>query len=80
MALSDSFFSKVKKRTSVDKKTIVDLAEKLKTNGMKDEKTIREIIEVLSRKTGKNVSKEISDKIVSKIQEDKVPKKIDKMF
>ena len=80
MALSNSFFSKVEKKTNVDKKTIIDLAEKLKTNGMKDEKTIREIIDVLSQKTGKSVSKETSDKIVNKIKEDKVPKKIDKMF
>ena len=80
MALSNSFFSNVEKKTNVDKKTIIDLAEKLKTNGMKDEKTIREIIDVLSQKTGKSVSKETSDKIVNKIKEDKVPKKIDKMF
>ena len=80
LTLSNSFFSNVEKKTNVDKKTIIDLAEKLKTNGMKDEKTIREIIDVLSQKTGKSVSKETSDKIVNKIKEDKVPKKIDKMF
>lgn len=80
MSLNDSFFNKVEKKTNVDKKMILDLAEKLKINGMKDENTIREIISVLSAKTGKRVSKETSDKIVNKIKEDKVPNKIDKMF
>ena len=47
---------------------------------MKDEKTIREIIDTLSKMTGKKVSKETSDKIVSKIKNDEVPKKVDKYF
>jgi len=78
MTLKDSFFDKVEKKTKVDKKTIYELAEKLK-NG-KNENTIREIIDTLSKITGKNVSKETSDKIVSKITNDEVPKGIDKLF
>lgn len=80
MALNDSFFDKVEKRTNVDKKTIYNLAEKLNHGNMKDENTIREIIDTLSKMTGKKVSKETSDKIVSKIQNDSVPKGIDKFF
>lgn len=80
MALSDSFFDKVEKKTNVDKNTIYMLAEKLKNGNMKNENTIREIIDTLSQMTGKKVSKETSDKIVSKIQNDKVPKGIDKFF
>lgn len=80
MALSDSFFDKVEKKTNVDKKTIYDLAEKLNNGNMKNENTIREIIETLSKMTGKKVSKETSDKIVSKIQNDNVPTGIDKFF
>ena len=80
MSLSDSFFDKVEKKTKVDKSTIVGLAEKLKAGNMKDEATIREVINTLSEITGKKVSKETSDKIVEKIQNDKVPKGIDKMF
>ena len=78
MALKDSFFDKVEKKTNVDKNTIYKLAEKLK-NG-KDENTIREIIDTLSKMTGKKVSKETSDKIVSRIKNDDVPKGIDKFF
>ena len=80
MALSDSFFDKVEKKTNVNKKTIYDLAEKLNNGNMKNENTIREIIETLSKMTGKKVSKETSDKIVSKIQNDNVPTGIDKFF
>lgn len=78
MSLKDSFFDKVEKKTNVDKKTIYELAEKLK-NG-KNENTIREIIDTLSKITGKEVSKETSDKIVSKVTNDEVPKGIDKFF
>ena len=80
MSLKDSFFDKVKKKTNVDKKTIYELAEKLNNGNMKNENTIREIIDTLSSITGRKVSKETSDKIVSKITNDQVPKGIDKYF
>ena len=80
MTLKDSFFDKIKKKTNVDKNTIYDLANKLQNGNMKDENTIREVIETLSNITGKKVSKETSDKIVSKIKNDEVPKGIDKLF
>ena len=80
MPLNDSFFDKVKKKTNVNKKTIYELAEKLNNGNMKNENTIREIIDTLSKMTGKKVSKETSDNIVSKIKNDKVPKGIDKFF
>ena len=80
MNLNDSFFSKVEKKTKVDKDTIIGLADKLQKNGLKDESTIREIIDTLSLMTGKKVSKEKSDKIVSKITQDNVPNNIDKLF
>lgn len=80
MNLSDSFFNKVEKRTKVDKKTILNLAEKLQKGNMKDEKVLREVIDTLSQMTGKKVSKEQSDKIISKVVDGDVPNNIDKMF
>ena len=80
MELNDSFFKKVEKKTKVDKNTIVGLAEKLSKGNMKDESTIREVINTLSMMTGKKVTKEQSDKIVSKIVGGNVPDNIDKMF
>ncbi|MBR6136896.1 MAG: stage VI sporulation protein F [Bacilli bacterium] len=75
----DSLFNNIEKKTSVKKDTILSLASKLQKN-IKDEKTIREIINELGNITGKTVSKEKEDKIVNAIINDKVPKNIDKMF
>ncbi len=80
MNFNDDFFKKVEKKTKVNKKTILDLAEKLNNGNMKDESTIREVIGTLSKMTGKNVSKEKEDRIIDTILKDKVPKSIDKMF
>ena len=80
MNFNDEFFKKVEKKTKVNKKTILSLAEKLNNGNMKDESTIREVIGTLSKMTGKNVSKEKEDKIIDTILKDKVPKSIDKMF
>ena len=65
MNLSDSFFNKVEKKTKVDKNTILSLAEKLQKGNMKDENTLREVINTLSSMTGKKISKEQSDKIIA---------------
>ena len=80
MNFNDDFFKKVEKKTKVNKKTILDLAEKLNNGNMKDESTIREVIGTLSKMTGKNVSKEKEDRIIDTILKDKVPKSIDKKF
>ena len=80
MELKEDFFKKVEKKTKVNKDTIVSLAKKLQAGNMKDETTLREVISTLSTMTGKKVSKEQEDKIISTIVQDKVPKNIDKMF
>ena len=58
----------------------MSLAKKLSDGKMKDEKTIREVIDTLSKATGKKVSENVSEKIIKTIQEDKVPNDIEKMF
>lgn len=75
----DSFFKKVEKKTNVNKDTILSLASKLQNSNMKDENTLREIINEIGELTGKEVSKEKSDKIIDTILKDKVPD-VDKMF
>ena len=79
MNFDDKFFSKVEKKTKIDKDTIISLATKLQQGNLKDEGTLREVISTLSNMTGKNVSKEKEDKIVETILKDKVPKSVDKM-
>lgn len=80
MNFSDNFFNKIEKKTNVDKNTILDLAKKLQQNDMKNENTLREVIQELGKMTGKEVSKEKEDKIVSAVINDKVPKNIDKFI
>ena len=80
MKLGDEFFNKVYKKTNVDKDTILKLAEKLQEGNMKDANTISEVVDTLSKMTGKKVTREQKEKIINKIVEDKVPKNIEKMF
>lgn len=76
----DSLFNKIEQKTNINKETIINLANKIKKNNMKDENTIREVIQDISNLTGKEVSKEKENKIIDAIINDKVPKNIDKMF
>ena len=80
MAFSDSFFNRIEKKTNVGKETIIELAKKLQQNDLKNEGTLREVIQTLSQMTGKNVSKEQEDKIINAVVTDKVPKDIDKLI
>ena len=45
---------------------------------MKDETTLKEVINTLSQMTGRPVSKEQEDKIINAVMNDKVPQNIDK--
>jgi len=78
--MDDKTFEKIESKTNVDKSTIIDLAKMVNDNGLKDEKTLREVIERLSEMTGKEVSKEQEDKIINTIVEDKLPKSIEDML
>ena len=73
-------FDKIEKKTNINKDTILNLANKLKKNDMNNEDTIREIIHDISNLTGKEVSKEKEDKIISAIKNNKVPNNLDKMI
>jgi len=77
---SDSFFDKVEKKTNVNKQTILDLAKKLQDSDLKNENTLREIIRELGTMTGKDVSKEKEDKIISAVVNDQVPKDLSKFL
>jgi hypothetical protein len=80
MNFSDGFFKRVEKKTNVNKDTILGLAKKLEQGDMKDPDNLRDVIRELSRLTGKNIDKEKEDKIISAVQNDKVPNNIDKMI
>ena len=80
MSFSDSFFNKIEKKTNVNKQSILDIASRLKDGNLKDENTIRGVIEELSKLTGKEVSKEQSDKIVNAVIGDKIPNNLEGMI
>ena len=63
MNFSDNFFRRVERKTNVDKGTILDLAKKLQETDLKNENTLREIIQTLGSMTGREISKERENKI-----------------
>lgn len=76
----DTLFEKIENKTNVKKDTILSLANKLQNSNMKDEKTINELIDDLSKITKTNVSEEKRKKIIETIVNEKVPQNIDKMI
>lgn len=77
---NDNFFKKVENKTNVNKDTIMSLASKLQQSNMKDETTIKEVINDICNLTGKTISKEKEEKIIKTILNDNVPKNIDNFF
>ena len=75
----DSIFKKIEDKSGVNKDTIISLADKLQHSDMKDENVLRDLVKEIGEITGKEVSKDKEDKIVSTILNDKVPD-IDKMI
>ena len=80
MNFSDNFFKKIENKTNVNKDTILSLANKLQQGNMKDEAILKEVINYLSKMTGREVSKEKEQKIIDTIMNDKVPKDLDKFL
>jgi hypothetical protein len=76
----ESLFKKIEEKTNVDKGTILSLADKLQKSDMKDEHVLGELIDDLSKITGKKVSDDKKNKIINTIISDNVPKNIDKML
>lgn len=76
--MNDNLFNKIEQKTNVNKDTIISLARKLQDGNYKDENTLKDIIHELSFITGREVSEEKEQKIISMIVNDKVPKDIEK--
>jgi len=76
----DGFFNKVEKKTNVDKKTILSLAQKVQHSNMKDEKVLRDLIKEIGDLTGREVSEEKTNKIINAVVNDNVPKNLNDML
>ena len=75
----DTLFKKIEQKTNVDKNTIMNLANDLQNSNMKDKNVLYNLVDNISKITGKNISQDKKDKIVNTILNDNVPD-IDKMI
>ncbi|SDZ85943.1 Stage VI sporulation protein F [Thalassobacillus cyri] len=67
-------FDNFEKKTGVKMDEVMKLAQSLQGTNFKDEKTIRNVINKVSKLANKPVSKSKEDMIVNAILNDKVPK------
>lgn len=75
--MNENLFKKVEQKTHINKDTILSLANKLKSGNFKDENVLNEVITEISSMTGKEISLEKREKIISAIKNDKVPNDIE---
>jgi hypothetical protein len=68
--MDNQFFKSIEKKTGVNMKDVLDLANSLQNANFKDEKTVRSVIQRVSQIANKPVSKETENKIVESIVQD----------
>lgn len=68
--MDNHFFKNVEKKTGVNMKDILDLANSLQGANFQDERTVRNVIRRVARIANKPVSREMEDKIVRTIIND----------
>lgn len=75
----NSFFDRIERKTSVKKEDIFNLAKTIQGKDLKDEDTLRNLIQEVSKLAGKEVTKEKEDKIIEAVVKDKIPKNINQI-
>ena len=68
--MDNGFFKNMEKKTGVNMKDIMDLANSLQNANFKDEKTVRSVIMKVSQIANKPVPKEMEDQLVNSIIKD----------
>jgi hypothetical protein len=68
--MDNGFFKNVEKKTGVNMKDILELANSLQNANFKDETTVRNVIRRVSQIANKPVNRETEDKIVQSIVND----------
>ena len=76
----DSLFKKIENKTNISKDTIISLANKLQSSNMKDEKVLSDLVDDISKLTGKEVTQEKKNKIINTIINDNVPHDLNNMI
>ena len=70
----DQFLNKVASKTNVNKDDILNLANAFKKKDLSSESNLRELIQQVSRLSGRDVSKSKEDQIINMVKNDKIPK------
>jgi hypothetical protein len=65
--MDNQFFKNVEKKTGVNMKEILELANSLQNANFKDEKTVRSVIKRVAQIANRKVPKELEDQIVKTI-------------
>lgn len=68
--MNNDFFKNVEKKTGVNMKDILDLANSLQGANFKDERTVRSVIRRVSQIANKPVSRQLEDQIVQSVVKD----------
>ena len=68
--MDNGFFKNIEKKTGVNMKEIFELANSLQNANFKDEKTVRHVIQRVSKIANKPVSREVEDQLVKTIIKD----------
>jgi hypothetical protein len=70
---NNSFFDKIEKKTNVKQQDIFNLANSVSGANLKDEQTVRNLIQQVAKMANKPVSKEKEDELVKTIINNNIP-------
>jgi flagellar motor component MotA len=65
--MDNQFFKNIEKKTGVNMKDVLELANSLQNANFKDEKTVRHVIQRVAQIANRKVPKELEDQIVKTI-------------
>jgi len=68
--MENQFFKNIEKRTGVNMKDVLELANSLQGANFKDPNTVRNVVKRVSQIANKKVPKDLEDKIVETIVKD----------
>ncbi|WP_203362015.1 stage VI sporulation protein F [Bacillus sp. REN10] len=68
--MDNGLFKNIEKKTGVNMRDVIELANSLQHANFKDEKTVRGVIQKVSRLANKSVPKELENQIVQTIIKD----------
>ena len=68
--MDNGFFKNMEKKTGVNMKDVMDLANSLQNANFKDEKTVRKVIKRVSQIANKPVPRDVEDQLVQSIIKD----------